>query len=60
MQEAAINEKIAEVQEKLQVIIKETEGVQNNLRSARNTKGYYKIQLRDLYLRILKNEEYIM
>ena len=59
-QEAAVNERISELQVMLVPIVRETENVENELKTARDTKAYYKLQLRDLYYKILKDEKFLV
>jgi len=59
-QEAAINERISELQVMLVPIVRETENVENELKTARDTKAYYKLQLRDLYYKLLKDEKFLV
>jgi len=59
-QEAVVNEKISELQVALVPVVRETESVENELKNARDTKAYYKLQLRDLYYKLLKDEKFLV
>ena len=59
-QEATLREKISAVQQKLVPIGRDTENAERELKVARNTKAYFKLQLKDLYFKILKDEQYLM
>lgn len=59
-QEHVLNEKIKGFQENLAPVIRETETVEAELKVARGTKAYYKMQLKDLYYQILKDDKYLM
>ena len=59
-QEAIINERIKGYHERLIPVIKETETVEAELKVARGSKAYYKMQLKDLYYQILKDDRYLM
>lgn len=59
-QEAILREKIAATQQKIIPITRDTENAEREQKVARNTKAYFKLQLKDLYYKILKDEQHLM
>jgi hypothetical protein len=54
-----LREKITEIEQKLPIVVRERESAENDLKLARDSKIYFKLQLKDLYYQLLKDEKYL-